>query len=171
MWEDDYCQVEVISASNYDLVKRQTIEAIDFGNAHFNGIGFTALYQRENIPYPISQLLIPIENFEAILAENSFIRIDKIYYQYEGLVNHAEDVTRAYGDDDFSIWAEVKERILTNIWITSRGANTDDRIIKATSILNTMGEKYQLILVDWNSCEVIDLKEINEVKAYLKERY
>jgi len=170
MWEDDYCQVEVISASNYDLVKKQTIEAIDFGNEHYNGIGFTAVYQRENIPYPISQLLIPVEDFESILGENSLILIDKIYYQYEDLVSD-KDVTRAYGNSGFSIWAEVKERIVTNIWITSQGANPDDRISKITTILNTMGEKYQLILVDWNSCEVIDLKKIDEVKAYLKEHY
>ena len=169
--EDDYCQVEVIPAANLDFVKKQAIEVNDFAAKHFTGVGFTAMYETENIPYPTSQLLVPIEDFEFILTKNTFSRIKKIYYESEGLINYAKGLTRAYGENNFSIWAEVKERVIMNIWVNSRGANSDDRMVEITTMLNTLGEKYQLILAAWNSCEVIDLREIEEITVYLKERY
>jgi len=44
--------------------------------------------------------------------------------------------------------------------------NVDDKIL--TKILNDIGEKWSLLLMDWNSLELIDLKDKKQIEKYLK---
>jgi len=168
MMEDDFCQVEIIPSSNFDFVTKQAIMVYEFSQAHFDGTGFTDIIARENNPFKISQLLIPITDIEDFLAENFFTRIKKIHYSGGGIIDYHKGVTRAYGDNDFSIWTEVKDDIIINLWVTCRGARTKEQKLQITNILNALGEQYQLIMADWNICEVIDLRQTDQIATYLE---
>jgi len=168
MMEDDYCQVEIIPASNYSFLISEAVKISDFGKEHFNGVGFDALYTSKSNPHPTSELFIVIEDLENILAQHHFNRIKEIQYVGGDLIDYQKGGTRAYGETSFSFWTEVKNNKVTNIWVTSFGKSSNDRIPKIVDALFAIGKKYNLILADWNSCEIIDLTKQEEIDAYLE---
>ncbi len=171
MMENDYCQVEIIPTSNYWLVLKQAKQANEFARKHFDGTGFTALHRRENIFNATSQLNIKVEEFENVLNEHGFSRIKKIFYGGGDWIDYRKGVTRAYGDTLFSFWTEVRNQIVQELWITSIGGNSDERIAQISLILLSLNNKYNLIVADWNTCEIIRLDSIEEVNRYLREYY
>ena len=171
MMENDYCQVEIIPTSNYWLVLRQAKQADDFARKHFYGTGFTPLHQREKIYDATSHLNIKIEEFENVLNEHGFSRIKKIFYVGGNWIDYKKGITRAYGNTLFSFWAEVRNQIVQELWITAIGENSDERIAQVSSILQSLNKKYNLIIADWNACEIIRLGSIEEMNRYLRKYY
>jgi len=168
MMEDDYCQVEIIPASNYSFLTSEAVKISDFGKEHFNGVGFDALYARKSNPHPTSELFIIAEELENTLAQHHFNRIKEIQYIGGDLIDYQKGGTRAYGETSFSFWTEVKNNKVTNIWVTSFGKSSNERISQIAAALYAIGKKYGLILADWNSCEIIDLTKHEEIDAYLE---
>jgi hypothetical protein len=171
MMEDDYCQVEIIPVSNYHLVLKQAEDIEDFARERFDGNGFTALYQRENISNTTSQLNIKIEEFENLLNEHRFNRIKKIFYVGGDWIDYEKGVTRAYGSTLFSFWVEVRNQIVQEMWITSTEENSDERIGQIALTLQSLNKRYNLIVADWNACKIIRLDSAEEINRYLREYY
>jgi hypothetical protein len=169
MMEDDYCQIEIIPRSNYEHALKQAYAHAEFGRAHFNGVGFTAIQERETNSFPTTQLSINIQDVEVYLLAHNFQRIQKISYSGGGYINYKEGITRAYGTTAFTLWTEVRNDIIQNFWITGYGSEQEERKSEALETLIFLGNTYNLILVDWNADKVIDLTKPDEVKAYLNE--
>ena len=168
MMEDDYCQVEIIPASNYSFVVSEAVKVADFGEEHFTGMGFDAIYVGNPKPHPTSELSIEIDDFENVLAQHLFNRIKRIRYIGGDWIDYRKGVTRAYGETSFSFWTQVRNNKVTDIWLTSFGKSSNERLPQIAAALFAIGKKYNLILADWNSCEIVDLNKQEEIDAYLE---
>jgi hypothetical protein len=152
MSEDDYLQVEIVPFANLNFARQEALRVAEFAEKHWTGNGYTAITTTENLPYVTATLGITIADLENILADYNFNRIKSIHYLGGGMINYKAGKTRAYGDPDFSIWAEVNGELVENIWLTSIAENSQKRITDISALLNLLGTKYGLIVADWNAC-------------------
>ncbi len=54
--EDDYCQIEILPIDNLKFCLKQAGKISEFSEKHQNGIGWDAMYVREENPRKLSEL-------------------------------------------------------------------------------------------------------------------
>ena len=77
--------------------------------------------------------------------------------------------TKAFGYSSFAICVDVEESLISNIWLITGFDLTPSQFEIALNTLYEIGETYDLLLVDWNSLDLVDLKNYNKVRAYLRD--
>ncbi|MBC7748726.1 MAG: hypothetical protein H7Z76_09165 [Methylotenera sp.] len=167
LWEDDYCQVEIIPIENLDYIKVKTTAIDSFAEKHKTENGFTKIYERSGNPTPTKLKHIKVADLETVFESSGQKRIKNILIQLQTTVDYEDGKTRAFGDKNFVVFFERKDDLVENIWISTK--YIADKIIldKATITLRNLGDKFNLILVDWNTSEIVDLKDVKQVKMYL----
>lgn len=166
-WEDDYMLKEIFSSKNIAFAKAESARIAKFGEEHYEGNGFTEITVVESCPFPILTSKIKeedlIDAFEAI----GLPKIMDLYYN--GKKKPIENPkTKVYGENLMGIFYETNESLVSNLWFATYDFKNSDKS-KIALALNEIGKKFDLILVDWNSCEIIDLKKTDEIESYLNQ--
>ena len=156
-----------IQLKNIEFAKSESLRIAKFGNEHYDGHGFTEITAVDSCPFPIIKSHINekelIDTFEII----GLPKIMDIYY--DGKKKPIENSkTKAYGENLMGIFYETNDSIISNLWFANYNFENKDKSL-ISKALNEIGNKFDLILVDWNSCEIIDLKKDEEIENYLKE--
>ena len=168
LWEDNYLMVELISHSNLEFAKKETQRTSKFGEEHFDGNGFTEITEIEEISYSTDQLKIPIEEVAQLLESKGLTKYQKLMYYGGGEPTEIKDPKSiVYGKLKSGIFLEPENKILKHIWFDTYNWKEIHKT-KIAEGLNAIGVEYNMILVDWNSGQIVDLKNIKEIKNYLK---
>lgn len=166
-WDDDYMLREIFSSKNIEFAKSESSRIAKFGEQHYNGNGFTEITMVESCPFPISKSNISEKDLIDTFENAGLPKIMDIYYA--GKKKPIENSKfKVYGENLMGIFYETEESIISNLWFANYNFKNSDKTI-ITVALNEIGKKFDLILVDWNSCEIIDLKKITEIECYLKK--
>jgi hypothetical protein len=91
------------------------------------------------------------------------------HIRYEGrkIIDGASSKTKAFGFPYFVIFFDVANEYVKNIWIAISPGESIPSIDLIRSVLYTLGESHDFILIDWNTQELIDLRDLRQVHHYL----
>lgn len=162
--EDDFGQVEIIPSENFERLIKEAKNVKDFSEKHSDGGGFTDIYVREQSGLKLEERKIKVSELNNILTKLSVekhtmtttgIRPDEMLHKN----------TFGYGENYNGLFFDFKDDIVSNIWISGRLNVNDEKLI---SVMNEIGTTWSLVLMDWNSLELIDLKNKKQIKKYVE---
>ncbi len=166
-WEDDYCQIEIVPRKNNEHI-RQSIKLIDeFTEKTRTDNGFTDIFGREDLPFPTINKEFRIDAFEDLLAEKGFEKAQQIRYDGYSIIECSNSTSNAFFLPCFNYFYDCKDEFVKNIWISVSLITSTEHFSKILETLYELGEAYELVLIDWNSSELIDLADRKQIESYL----
>jgi hypothetical protein len=166
-WEDDYCQVEIVSRKNIDHIKNSIIQIEEFTKNTRTEYGFTDIYIREGLPFPTLSEELRVDYFEQELNNKGFEKATQIRYDGNTIIDCSSKTSNAITLPCFSFFYDYKDEIINNIWISTSLITSTDHFNKILEALYELGESCELVLINWNSSKLVDLTDRNEITEYL----
>ena len=166
-WEDDYCQIELIPQENLLFVKQQINEASFFAEEHKTEFGYTDVFIRKKNPTPTRSKEIRADYLRSTLILFQLPELTNIRYEGGEIISHRGAKTQAFGFLNFTLFFDIEGEFVKNIWIILGSIIATGKFDLILSALYYLGEETDLILVDWNSDEIVDIKNKNQIKEYL----
>lgn len=167
LWEDDSLMIELLPQENIEFVKAETIRINDFGQEHFDGKGFSDITPIGEKPFKTAAKLIDISEITKIMVNVGLEKITRLWSQGVGYFESTE-APFAFGSSKIAIICETQNHLLTDIWITGH-ANTSDEQQALVNALLELGQTYNLIAVNWYSCEYFHLIERSSVEEFVEK--
>ena len=166
-WEDDYCQVEIVPSSNKDFILSQSGQIEELIQKTKTDNGFSDAFIRKSMPVTTLSEEIRITYLEKLFESLQLEKAKHIYYNGHEIINCETSKTKAFGFTNFSIFFEIEEEFVKNIWVQPRHITDSSQIKSITNVLYILGEECQFVLIDWNSQELVDLANLKEVNSYM----
>ncbi len=168
LWEDDYLMIEIMSSRNLEYAQKETNRIYQFGEEHSDGLGYSAITEIKKKQQETKDLKYETQDFIKIFDELKIEKYPKLLYYGGGEPKEIKaPKTLVYGKYRTAIYIEQENGIIENIWFNTY--NWED--IPKTKInlaLKEIGNKFDMIMVDWFKGEIIDLRNQNEIERYLK---
>ena len=165
--EDDYCQVEIlpVAAQEYCLDEMKRIG--EFAAAHRDGLGFTDVYMRANVPQSLASLDIPLVDLRSAI-DDKLSPFDRVFTGYSSHRERCRTVY-AWGSGELAaLFAEVGDGdVIKAMWVSLYGLSAD-RVDAWCRAFASLPHSSKLVLADWNSCEVVPLEDEAAMTAYLR---
>jgi hypothetical protein len=165
-WEDDYCQVEIVPGDNRTFIEEQIEKIEKFTKTADTGLGFTDALVRAGMLFPTDKIELRTESFESLLAAANLKKADRIKMDGQHFLPR-ESPTRAFGIPGFFIFFYAEGEFIKDIWLTPGFIADTAWFDMLLTALIKLGEDFSFILVDWNSLELIDLKNKKDIRKYL----
>ena len=166
MWKDDHLMIELLPKDNLEFILKESKRIDEFGKAHFDGNGFTAITEIGEAPIKTINKQIDFNSAAKIFEENGMAKIEKVVYQNAGLLTD-EEVPFGFGSNKFALLLDNENDILKYIWTTGR--IEDDELKKQfANGLSDFAKKYDFIAVDWFKSEFYDLHNENGISEFIK---
>lgn len=154
LWEDDYLMAEIMTSKNLDFAKKQVGEIEQS----------TEIKQIKTEELGISK-----SELSDLLKSAELNEYDKISYAGIGEPQILENPkSRAFGDLSSAIFFDGEADKVEHIWLSSLNW-TEVNKTNILNGLNTIGNKYDMILVDIYPIQnkIVDLKNKTEIQKYL----
>lgn len=166
--DDDWCQVELVAAAEYDYILSQLAHIRQFKNDMWMGSGWEKCYVRPDHPTEILSLGIDFRDLEAALPDGPANGI-VIFHSFADPVDSAQGVIGGYS---FNIGGRT---ILYGHQVDGKVASFGLNLyFENQSELNTVSETLAsisrlapLLLVDWNTNFMTRLEDKQGVMAWL----
>jgi hypothetical protein len=166
-WEDDYCQIEIVSRKNIEHIKLSMKQIEEFTQKTRTEYGFTDIFMREELPFPTLNEELKVEFFENELIEKGFEKAKQIRYNGYTIIDCSKTTSNVFSLPGFNFFYDCKGEFINNIWISTSLITSTDHFNKILETLYELGESWELVLIDWNSLDLIDLTDRNQIKDYL----
>lgn len=166
-WEDDYCQIEIVPRKNIEHIEKSIKQIDEFTEKTRTEYGFTDIFMRESLPFPTRNEEFSTDYFEKLFIENGFEKATKIRYDGYKIIDCSKTTSNAFSLPCFNFFYDCNEEFINNIWISTSLITSNDYFRKILEALYEIGESCELVLIDWNSSELIDLTDRIQIKKYL----
>lgn len=166
-WEDDYCQIEIVPRKNIEHIEKSIKQIDEFTEKTRTENGFTDIFMREDLPFPTINEELRTDYFEKLLAEMGFEKAMKILYDGYTIIECSKTTSNAYSLPCFNFFYDCDNEFINNIWISTSLITSNDHFNKILEALYELGESCEMVLINWNSSELIDLVDRNQIKEYL----
>ena len=164
--EDDYCQVEVLPATNYEFCRNQLGEIESFSTKHDTGFGWTDMFIRSDAPTELKSAGLLESEVESELA-TYLPKYDRVFTGYSTYREECKN-TIAFGvNDNFVMYADIGHGVVTKLWLTIYGLQDSD-IANAQRLIDYLSRSH-LMLVDWSMSAIVAFADSNAVGQYLLE--
>ncbi|MFA7326533.1 MAG: hypothetical protein WC121_07720 [Candidatus Kapaibacterium sp.] len=159
--EDDYCQIEIVPRDNLSELIKQAENISDFSTEN----GYSDIYVREKNKVSLKSKEINKSELESLLVKLGTEKHSEIITGYGSDYRVKSENTIGFGKDYSAFYFDFENDIVKNIWITNLdGLNH----VKVINVLSEIGKKWNLLMMDWNSSELIDLSNKKMIEKYLK---
>ncbi len=167
--EDFYRQIELIPEENIFSTRNINDKISETITVSENG-WFDEIIVRPETMVKTANRKIELSTIQNILESYSYDSYKKVLTGYSSYEKRMEN-TYAYTFERIAIFVEFSaEKIVTNLYFyTVDKARKDTKNAILPKILNEIGERFNLILVDWDENISIRLKSINNIYQYLSE--
>lgn len=166
--EDSYKQIELIPEQNYFKALNDIDKLPSNSDAQY---GYAVSVQRDKHLIQTESLKISLQEIISLLSPISLSFFQEVKTGYGNQYKIKED-TIAFGFERLGVFIEFNAEIVTNIWlglsIEFKNSKTPNNLLDA---LHYMGDKYNLVLVDWDEESVVRLSFIQSIKNYLIETF
>lgn len=159
--EDDYCQIEIVPKENLSDLIKQADNIADFSAEN----GYSDIYVREENKVSLKSREIDKTELEKLLTELGTEKHTEVTTGYGSDYRVKSENTIGFGKEYSAVYFDFENDKVKNIWITNLFGLNNDKVV---DVLSTIGEKWNLVLMDWNSSELIDLSNKEMIKKYLK---
>ena len=169
--EDDYCQQEILPLAALDFCRNQIAEIDEFAAAHQapDGIGWTDVFMREDSPGKIAEFGITLELLRATMREF----LPEVPVVYTGYSSFRERCQRTIGfgfHADCIIYADWNDQeIIEHVW-TGIFTPEASEITVVVSALQSLGQKFPLLYVDWAWSFVTPLDQSRKLRDRLESK-
>ena len=157
--EDDVRQVELIPAENYQYAKDEAAKIARFAEEHFDGTGWTALYEREEPPIKLGDRQISLLQFVRPFVKEGFRLTDiRLTGSHSNFRNNL-----ALVKNNFVFYISLKSQWIGAIYFNKEVV---DHQLQPQIILS-LSQTHNLILADWWKLKIVDTRIEHEVEQYL----
>lgn len=169
--EDDFCQIELLPAENWEYCQRELQQIATFSQQHraSDGIGWTDIYVRKEAEKSLSSLSLATSRVAAALARHlpAFDLVETGYGSHVEQSRH----TKGFGVDSNCVLfvSETEVGIVNYIWLSL--VNSDEGA--CSSLLPALGELNNLaplLMVDWTWGSLMLLDDSIALGRYFSER-
>ncbi|MFI5159482.1 MAG: hypothetical protein ACHQF4_11495 [Sphingobacteriales bacterium] len=168
--EDNYCQIELLPIQNLLVKRNETDFAKDQLDKNFTEHGFVNITSRSQTTHPLTNLDIAVNQFTAILQEDSLFFLDKVYTGYSTHRSLRKN-THGFVFENYILYYEFNDNFITKSWIDynlfSDTLNCYPKRLQMA--LFKLGGYFNLILIDWNELITIILKDEAALTDYINE--
>lgn len=161
--EDDYRQAEIVPAENFNELIKQAENVQDFAEKHFDGAGYTDMMVREDNGIKLKERGIKSVELDLILSGLPIKKSTEVSTGIRPGEMKSKN-TFGYGENHNGIFFNFESDIVTGIWISGSIPADNEKVIE---VLNKIGQEWNLLLMDWNTLELVDLKNREQIKKYL----
>ncbi len=168
LWEDDYCQIEIAPRKNIQHIQFTIKQIEEFTEKVRTDYGFTDIFARKDLPFTTLNEELRVDSFEKFLNKKGFKKAQKIYYQGHKVIECSKSTSNAFSLSSFHIFYDGHEEFIKNIWVSISYHTSISHSDKIIETLYELGEGYELVLVDWNTSDLIDLTDKKQIKNYLR---
>ncbi|WP_299229723.1 hypothetical protein [uncultured Psychroserpens sp.] len=159
--EDDFCQIEIIPKENLSDLLKQADNIADFTAEK----GYSDIYVREENKVSLKSREIERTELEKLLTELGTEKHTEVITGYGSDYRVKSENTIGYGKEYSAVYFDFENDKVKNIWITNLFGLNHEKVV---DVLSKIGEKWNLVLMDWNSSELIDLSNKEMINKYLK---
>jgi len=159
--EDDFCQIEIVPKENLADLLKQADNISDFTTEK----GYTDIYVREENKIALSTRKISKSELEKLFLDLDTEKHTKVITGYGSDYRVKSENTIGFGKDYSAIYFDYENDTVQNIWITNLSGLNRENVLET---LLTIGEKWKLVMMDWNSSELIDLSKEKMITEYLE---
>lgn len=171
-WDDDYCQIEIVPAENRESIENRITEVKILAEQSREGLGFTEIFEVGQMSITTFSKEILTEPLSQLLTNYKFEKAKSINYVGYKIANCETTSTKAFGFSNFTIFFDTEEEFVKHIWLSinataSRTEISREQFKLIKDALYSLGEEYEMVLADWNSLQLIDLSNKNQIDKYL----
>ena len=159
--EDDFCQIEIVPKENLSDLLKQADNIADFSAEN----GYSDIYVREENKVSLKSREIDKTELEKLLTELGTEKHTEVITGYGSDYRVKSENTIGFGKEYSAVYFDFENDKVKNIWITNLFGLNNDKVV---DVLSKIGEKWNLVLMDWNSSELIDLSNKEMINKYLK---
>ena len=159
--EDDFCQIEIIPKENLSDLLKQADNIADFTAEK----GYSDIYVREENKVSLKSREIEKTELEKLLTELGTEKHTEVITGYGSDYRIKSENTIGFGKEYSAVYFDFEYDKVKNIWITNLFGLNHEKVV---DVLSKIGEKWNLVLMDWNSSELIDLSNKEMINKYLK---
>lgn len=168
LWEDDYCQVEIVPAENREYIFRSFDQIESISSRSATEYGYTEIFMRGKMPAPTSLEELRVDYLCDLFKKYTLCEYEKISYCGEKIIDCKTSSTKAYGFPGATIFFEAGNEFINSLWLSIYNYVSAKHLDIICSALSDLGEDTEWILVDWNRNEVINLSDRGAIGHYLK---
>ncbi|WP_353483115.1 hypothetical protein [Haliscomenobacter sp.] len=168
-WEDDYCQIEIVPFENKEYILKTIGQISDLANKSRTDFGYTETFGRGQMPTNTFSKEIRIDYFEKQLTGFEFEKAKNINYDSHKILNCELGTTKAFGFSNFIIFFDTEDEFVKNIWLSISLIVSVRQHDFIKSALYCLGEECEMVLIDWNSLELFDLRDRTQIDKYLND--
>ncbi len=142
----------------------------EYSEKYRDGTGFTNIYERDEQKTKTSGRNIKLNEFEELLLQLGLTKLNAVYSGYGNFKEKCMN-TNVYKVNNAVIYCDYDDHLVKNIWIDGFRFNSESEYV--TTMVNSLyevGERWNLILNDWNLSETIDLQSKEEIQKYISEK-
>ncbi|KSA11582.1 hypothetical protein [Maribacter dokdonensis] len=159
--EDDFCQIEIVPKENLSDLLKQADNINDFTAEN----GYSDIYVREENKVSLKTKQIDKSELENLLAKLGTEKHTEITTGYGSDYRVKSENTIGYGKDYSAVYFDFDNELVNNIWITNLSGLNNENVIK---VFSEIGEKWNLVMMDWNRSELINLSNKKMIEKYIK---
>ncbi|MCP4054356.1 MAG: hypothetical protein GY739_15110 [Mesoflavibacter sp.] len=159
--EDDFCQIEIVPKENLSDLLKQADNIADFSAEN----GYSDIYVREENKVSLKSREIDKTELEKLLTELGTEKHTEVITGYGSEYRVKSENTIGFGKEYSAVYFDFENDKVKNIWITNLFGLNHDQVV---DVFSKIGEKWNLVLMDWSSSELIDLTNKEMIKKYLK---
>lgn len=166
-WEDDYCQIEIVPRENIEHIEKSIKQIDEFTEKTRTEYGFTDIFVREGLPSPTINEELRTDYFEKLLTEKGFEKAMKIRFDVYTIIECSKTTSNAFSLPCFNFFYDCEDEFIENIWLSISQITSTEHYNKILETLYELGEGFNLVLIDWNSSQLIDLSNRKQIERYL----
>jgi len=156
--EEDFRQIELIPAENFDYAKEEFERIRKFAEEHFDGNGWTEMYLRDEPPTKLTERQISFFDLIGPFVQDKFRLVDMRF-----IGQPLSKPNPALQKNQFSFFLSLNNRWVEAIYFNKQPLEAQPGI---ESIV-FLSKKYDLILVDWWRLVAVDTRFREETEQYV----
>ena len=162
--EDDYGMIELTPKENIEDLKNESDTINAKAEKNFDGHGYKDIYVIKDDRVKLEIRKINPGDLEQIINKTGFKKANVVTTGYGQTYREVQKSTFGFGSDYSVIYFSVKAGNVDKIWLTNPNSMNKEKII---SCLQEIGQKWNLVLMDWFQTRIVNLADKNDIDKYL----
>jgi hypothetical protein len=167
--EDEWGMVELLPVENMAGREDAIEEGRQFGKDHSAGVGWTDVYLIPEAPHSIAERHIPLAELRSLVA-SWLPEADTVQSGYGTYVETLQ-LSFAFGNRALRsgvFYGNYEGSTITDLNLIPPDEEAEAKVTRFAEALRALAERYNLMLADWWSSRVVDLRDRDAVTDYLR---
>ncbi len=169
-WLDDECQIQLLPEENEKDVTILMNNINDIHSTNDNKNGFAQTIERGKFNFPLLEKRISQKDLELLFEKHKIEKVEFIERELGSKLPYSDSSEKAH-KCTYKFIFDLKGKYIDQFWIIEHLIVSTRDFNKIESFLHEFATKYNLILVDWNSLEIIKIKDLEILRSNLMNMF